>query len=106
MVNKAVQRVGEESKGFMSREPLRTFTWRGGCPSHREKPATLPTLVAPWDLAFTGCISAWLMFHKSTGKAALLSSQRSFWQASVPQSIYNFHITISVWSEPEVQQGA
>lgn len=96
----------EHSKGFTTAGHLRTFPWRGHCASSREDPAAFPTLVYSRDLAFAWCISVWLMFHESTGKAALLYSQGSFWQDSVSQSIYCFHIIISLWSELQVQQGA
>ena len=99
-------RSGLNSQGFFltSAGHQRSLTWGGLPTSCREEPAAFPILVYSWALPPSWCISVWLMFHKSTGKAALLPSQGSFWQDSVTQSIYNFDSIISLWSEPEEQQ--
>ena len=99
-------RSGLNSQGVFltSAGHQRSLTWGGLPTSGREDPAAFQILVYSWALPPAWCISLWLTFHKSTGKAALLPSQGSFWQDSVTQSIYNFHSIISLWSEAEEQQ--
>lgn len=67
------------NSGFYPCRHLWSFAWWGHCISWLEEPAASPTRVYSRDLALAWCISVWLIFHKSTGKAALLSSQESFW---------------------------
>lgn len=103
-VNKTAQRLGWTVKRLYSHGACQNLFLVRALHIPQRRACTLPTRVYPWDLAFAWCISIWLI--KSTGKPVLLSSQRSFWQAPIPQSIYNFPITSSGSSEPEVQQGA
>lgn len=89
MVKKVVQRLGWPVKRFYSHGASQNLyvvralhiLQRRAC--HSPHPSFL---LGP--CFFCMVISVWLTFQKSTGKAAPLSSQGSFWQASVTQSGY------------------